>query len=826
MTTLEQIQDLALKGVGRRNAEAMVKGTESFTAEELAVFRKFAGERQSRIAEKKAVGPKSTAQRVREHVARGNEIGPIDPRPRHRRLKERCRYDLEAFGWYYCRRFLKHRASRRMKEGLIRDIQNAILGGGKFVKEYGRGVGKTTWLEKIAIPWAICYGHRRFPGIIAATAALANTALDDIKSLLYQSHEIRADFPELGIPLAAIGGISQRAASMTSRGRPLGCVWSSKLIVLPSPTDERGAPLGPGCGAAVFAVGIGGAIRGLNVNGMRPDFIVFDDPQTRKIAHSPTMVNDVISYIHNDALGLAGHDRTLSAFVAITPQCFGDVATELTSKTKHPEWSVTVEPFVLRTCPGWESLVFDYCTAYNEDAANGDTRFTESRAWYRANREAFAAVEVLDPLQFDPSLEEDAVHHVLNLRASLGEAAFNAEVMMRVADEETDLALTADLVASRVNGAPRGVLPRGTRAVFAFCDINIGKGKGLSWTVVAFGPGHVAAVVDYGRYPERGSLIRKGMSADAKSASVSIAMVEVARKIANLNLRDAENRRITPIALGFDCGYETETVHRTVFRLNSSCALGFAVHAVKGFGERARDMKKGVILHGDHWFEIETRFRIRNRKKVTVAYSYIGSINAYWREKMQSGFLETQLMSGSLSLYGTDPTKHYLFANEIVAEKLVRKYQKERGGRLETSWDWLTTGAEHWCDSTVGCYVLASRYGYYERAGKILDRKIDGRIISPIYGYKLKTVDPLAAPNPDNPDREIRRDELFDPALNPAIVENAAYKDEPAQADAPAAHVATGPQRPVDSAPAVCLRHINRPSTFVHKFKRGRYRIK
>lgn len=794
MDVKNTIQGLAAQGISRVEAEATVG--HKFDDEELVLFRKATAARKLKIALKKARGPKSSSERVAAFVARANELGDFNLTPRHPRLKEYCRYDLEAFGWYYCRQLLKHRASAYIKSGLLREAQNVILNGGKSVVEFGRGAGKTTWLCHIAMVWAILYGHRRYPVIISATGGLGKKNLKTIKYILLNSKAILHDFPAVAVPLRKIGGVSQRASSVTYHGEAVNAEWSANKIVLPMLRDANGRPLDAGCGAIVASVGIGGAVRGSNEVGQRPDFIAIDDPQTRKIAHSPKMVEDVINYIHNDVLMLAGHDRVLSAFVTITPQCFGDVATELTSQSKHPEWSVTVEPFVKRKCPSWDDLVRVFAEAYIEDAANKDTRFSRSRAWYEENREAFAEVVVIDPLQFDPSVEVDAVHHVLNLRASLGEDAFNAEVMMQVASAESELALSADLVASRLNGVPRGTLPIGTSAAFAFCDINLQKGKNLSWCVTAFGKGHVSAVVAYGKYPETGTLIRKNMSDDAKAEAVSLAMLAVARKIDSLNLHDAEGRRVSVEALGFDCGYQAAAVHRTVFRLNSMHPYPFRVIAVKGFGQKARDMKKNVVVKGDFLFELETRFKIRSGKNEVVSYRYLGSIPAYWKEKAQSGFLETPLMHGSTSLYGSDAVKHFTFSSEICGETLVRKYNAERGGKFETTWDWVTTGDNHYLDALTGTFVLASRYGYYEKTTRLLERRF--KMVKPI-------ADDSREPEEIAP-HEFHQDELFDPSRNAAIGENQVYKEQTNE-----------------SAP-VRQKLINKFKHPVHKFKRGRYR--
>ena len=153
MTDLEQIRALAGQGIGRYGVEATIG--RKMSDEELMAFRKAETVRKLRIAQKKAKGPKTVAERVADYVARHNDVGDFSASPRHPRLKEACRYDLEKFMWYYCRRVLKHRPSALIRDGLIHDVQETILHGGKAVKLYGRGTGKTTIIVYCAITWAV-----------------------------------------------------------------------------------------------------------------------------------------------------------------------------------------------------------------------------------------------------------------------------------------------------------------------------------------------------------------------------------------------------------------------------------------------------------------------------------------------------------------------------------------------------------------------------------------------------------------------------------------------------------------------------------------------
>lgn len=752
--TEQQIAALAAQGVSLKDAEAFLG--RAFTPDEQAKFRRAKTARRlkraveakakakaARESAQEAAAPKSTAERVREHVARQNEVGEI-PKVKHPRLKARCRYDLEAFGWYYCRELLRHRASAAIKEGLIADAQNCILSGGKSVKLYGRGAGKTTWLCYIAPLWALLYGHRRFPVLIAATLKQAKKSLKTIKKHLVKSDAILADFPAVALPLRKLAGIAQRAAAQTYFGALTDAEWGSDQITLPMLRQKvpgsllPGEPLDPGCGAILACVGIGGAIRGANEGGQRPDFLIIDDPQTRKAAHSPATVQSIIDYIHQDALFLAGHNRSMSAFVTITPQCFGDVATELSSQSKHPEWAVTVEPFIRRLPTGWEGLTLQYCEEYQEDMAAHDYTLSRSRAWYASHREDFDGMEVLDPEQYDPKAELDAIHHLLNMRASLGEQAFNAEIMMQVSDAATELELTPDLVASALNGSPKNILPPGTDSAVAFCDVNIKKGAGMSWAIVAFGPGRVAAVVNYGRFPPGGvPLVQPNQSELARNRAIASAIRAVAEIIAQQKLRDQKGRAVPIRALAFDRGWLPDVVHRTLFVLRKRVPFPFPLVAMRGYAwNKFGTKKKDMLRRGDHVFATRSQYG-----------EYLAEMAPFWREVMQSGFLETPLMPGSLSLYGSNASIHRELAQEVCNEKLVRKYLTSGG---ETAWDFANTGPEHFCDALTGCFALASWYRCYDKLSQAVDPA----------ALRIKTSAPTSA-------------DLFDPRQNEALADGA-----------------------------------------------------
>lgn len=749
MTTLETIQALAMQGITIKGVQATIghkfDETERNAYEKAKAMRQLR-EKQAQAAKEKAA-PKTTAERVREFNARKNEIGQI-PSVRHPRLKERCRYDLEAFGWYYCRPLLDHRASEEIKNGLIKEAQNCILNGGLVADLYGRGGGKTTWIDEIAGIWAILYGHRRYPVLIGSSLKAIKKVLKTIKKQLERSDEIAADFPAIALPIRALEGISQRAAAQTYMGQHTDIEWGSDLIVLPTLRDERGNLVDRGCGAIIAVTGKGGAIRGANESGQRPDFLLIDDPQTKKDAKSPKTVEDIVEYIHSDALALAGHNATMSAFLTITPQNFGDVATAI---AKRPEWSVTVQPFIMQTCPNWESLVAEFCAKYNEDAAHHDFTRSRSRQWYIEHREKFREVRTIDSEQYDDKSEIDVVHHLLNLRAKMGERSFNAEIMMDVSDKSASIDINPDKVAAALNGSPRLVLPPGTDRVVGFVDVNQKKGAGLSYVLVAFGANRVSAVIDYGRFPANGApLVPPNATEDLQQKLVASAIRYVIKLIASKPIKDMQGRPVQLAALGFDRGWLPAVVCRTLYVNQQTRAVPFPLNAVRGFPWNKFGTRKSDILRRDASGYV---FYTQSQKYGP----YIAQMSPYWRWVAQSALMGAPLMPGSLSLFGKDSTEHFAFANEVCAEKLIRgPYAVYHGNETTMAWDWLTTSEHnHFMDSLSGAFALASWYHCYAPVSLSIDEAALGRV---------------------SRDVVVATGDLFDPRLNPTIMENLSHE--------------------------------------------------
>ena len=365
---------------------------------------------------------------------------------------------------------------------------------------------------------------------------------------------------------------------------------------------------------------------------------------------------------------------------------------------------------------------------------------------------------VLDPLQYDETTEIDAVHHVLNLRAMMGAQAFDAEIMMKVSDEASELEINADTVASKLNGTPKNVCPPGTDSIVVFVDVNITKNRGLSYAVAACGAHRIVGVINHGRYPEIGPLVPPNSSDLVRNRLVAAGIRTVVERIASIRFCDTKGRRIPVTVMGFDRGYLPAVIHRTLYVLRKTRPIPFPLVAMRGFPwDRFGVRDKDTLRRGDHVFATRSQYG-----------QYLAMMAPYWREIMQSSTLETPLQPGSLSFYGTDPAEHFDVATEICNEKLIRKYTVTRGRQTLTAWDWQELGDNHFCDCITGCFALASWYHLYDNLSQVIDGVIVTR-----GGMVCRAVKPA---NQDQPNgdtiapHKYHQDDLFDPMLNPSVL--------------------------------------------------------
>jgi hypothetical protein len=650
--------------------------------------------------------PKSGADRKAESLSRRTSIPQLPP-PADAARRELCRVDLAAFGRVYCGMFLEHPPSARMMP-FITSLQNAIIGSGLTHVRWPRGKGKTTWC-KIALMWASLYGHRRYLVVVSAAQPQADQIISEVWDALEDGDELGGDFPEASIPVRSINGKIQRCAGQTyaPTGRPTRIRKSSSLIDFPSIDGY------PCSGVRIQARGIDASTRGLVNKTVRPDFLLVDDPQTDETAHSPTITRAYEVKIGKTFLGLMGHTRNMTAAMTSTVITAGDLSDRFANTNLHPEW-MTHTARLLESFPRAYKTDNDPWQVYfdlrSQDIAHGDTlTYPLSNAYYSAHREDMdAGAAVMDELDGDPATETSAVQHAMNLLYTLGDDAFASEYQLEPLRSASVFELYPERVTGAVNGLPAKTLPAQCDALVAGIDVM--REKGLRWTIVAFGPDRIGAVVAYGRFPANGQpLWSANAKEDDRDTALDLALRVICTEFSRLRFGRADGSagyRVSAVAI--DAGYMPKTITRFCSKY---AALFQRIETMRGLAWskfapfRADGKKRGNVRSADEWAY----------SAATDSGKHLYFHSDFWREEQQRSWLAAPLQSGSLSVYGARPEAHHSFALEVCGDRLLDKDQTVEGRGI---WTWAKAGENHYGDCLTMCFALAywhKLYTLYER---------------------------------------------------------------------------------------------------------------
>ena len=580
---------------------------------------------------------------------------------------------------------------------VLKKLESCIINGGLFAQAMPRGSGKTT-MSIGAAAFGMLNGYQKFIALIGSDEQAAVDMLTGVKSMLEYNDALAESYPEVCNYIRHAQGQARKAQfQLAENGESSRLQWKTKEIIMPDVHDSECA------GSVMTCRGITGKIRGMrhvlkSGEVLRPTFAVCDDPQTRESANSPSQCATRLRTIRGDVLGLSGPGEKMSCVIPCTIIYNDDLAAMVLDRKKSPE-------FIGETCrmvyawPEKTELWETYIEQRREEFENDDTAHEKSNAYYSDNREAMdAGAEVAWPERFD-SNEISAIQHAYNLLSDLGEDAFHSEYqndpkILR----STEYEINRDLVASRCNGLQRLHAPAGAVLSTAMIDINY---HGLHWVATAWKRDLTGYVMDYGKHPGGRS---KLVSDPGKLSETQIenliwgGLTTLTAALASRPwMQDGEKHRLELITI--DCGRWTSLVMRWIAQ---NSLPGIRVIASRGFGN-SKYKQINAIAAGDNWH--------RSKFKMGQAISHNADV---WRMRTQKAFLNEPGAPGSISLYGSKPADHKLFAAQIVSEQLIEYVESEN----EKFYKWsLSTGSwNDLLDALVGSLVGASACGLGTRS--------------------------------------------------------------------------------------------------------------
>lgn len=213
-------------------------------------------------------GSKITIKDFEQHVLEISRATMVDSDESvaEKRLRvERLKNNYEEFFEYYFPRYAKSKCAQ-----FHIDLANAMLNNNEFsgIIEWFRGSAKSTHLT-IGIPmWLKANGRLKCMLLVGQTDEKANRLLASLQAQLMSNHRYINDF-----------GLQYAYGS-----------WADGEFR----TKD---------GTAFYAIGLGQNPRGTRADENRPDYIVCDDLDSKKLSRNPKLVREAVEWIEDDLMG-------------------------------------------------------------------------------------------------------------------------------------------------------------------------------------------------------------------------------------------------------------------------------------------------------------------------------------------------------------------------------------------------------------------------------------------------------------------------------------------------------------------------------------------
>ncbi len=678
----------------------------------------------------------SYIQRSREYRARvssrGRDIGPIAAISDVKR-HESCRFDFKEFCEAYNAPAFYLGWSQNHLDAIAR-ISDGILNGALYAYAMPRGSGKST-LAKMAVLWAVSYGHRFYPFLIGATASKAQRMLDSIKIWMRFNRPYIDDFPHISQAAIELQGRGTGCTNQNCEGTPTLMTWTKNELVLPTvpcppnmPAEYR-SELAPTSGTIIGVSGLtGDEIRGsLKTTAgreLRPDFCLLDDPQTDASARSETQTAHRLELITGAVLGMAGPDKTISFVMPCTCIEENCVASQLTDRTKNPLFRGHRSSMISKlpdNLPLWDK----YFSVYESCMLLEPPDITAANNFYLKHRSDLESGTVATWVDRKHDNEISAIQHAMHLYKRDAKTFFSEYQNQPVSTTTGKAYLTAREISEKTSGYKRFRVPLEVEKITAFIDV---QQELLFYCVVGWSAQFSGFILDYGTYPQqtRQTFSKTNLSVKLSSkwpnisekARIYQALGQLTGHMQNTRFeRDNDGADMKIDRIGIDSRYQTTTVRRFLRDVKSPLLIP-TMGGAYGINEKPMNhpdnIKKwttGGRRLGVNWRQQSARDGVRTIE-----------VNPnFWKTFIHELLLTSIAETGSLSLFTGAAGQHTLFAQHLTAERVETKTAKY--GQVDIWKEKPGAGDNDFFDCVVGCAVIASVEGITAAGVEQITRK-------------------------------------------------------------------------------------------------------
>lgn len=569
---------------------------------------------------------------------------------------------------------------------MIDAIERAATYGGDQAIAGPRGDGKTRSALFVTLKLELD-AKVRFPLIVSKSGSRASRELKNFKDAIKDNELLRADFPEVFVPIHAMGRWASRALQQTAYGRFTNMEWGDEAIIFPTiPTEillangwnevvESAAR-----GQITASLGIEGPIRGYAIRNERPDLAIIDDIDDRESARSELQTNTRELIIEEDIGGLAGPDKTIARTMLCTLLNHTCIAAKFTSKQK-PSWKGIrnkLMPALPERMDLWEEYI-----SLREGRAPEDPDARKAHEFYLANREAMdAGASISNPHRFDSRPlangepgQVSALQACFDIIADRGWDHFNTEYQNDPPEEEAAIesGISAGRIQRALSGYARKLIPPECVCLTRGIDV---KKEGLHYVLKAWRADATNYVVDYGFVETHG--VRYG-SDDGIEIAIRRAILELMDGYRESPCNTIEGVPVDVDLTLVDSGWQSQAVYQACQE------IGLGIHPAKGHGKshgcatpsfsevlnRTKDKKPG-----DGWF----------MKRQTGGIWLVHADTDRWKTFEHSRWMTTDGKPGAAYIFGAiaDSELGYVDKRMPAASKDHFSFAKHLTAEIET----------------------------------------------------------------------------------------------------------------------------------------------
>ena len=573
----------------------------------------------------------------------------------------------------------------------LNEMESALSQARPYNIELPRGSGKTS-AAQMAVIYLLATGRRKFAVVVSQNHIQAQNIIRDIfRAVIEGGTAFSEDFPEIALPFQLLDGAYRRR--QLYKGVTTNVQKTANQITFARLKDDDGKDM-PTSQSTITARGITSGVRGIKSGKLRPDLCLLDDLQSHESAESAEQVDKLLQIVKKDVFGLAGKGN-LNVLMTSTPIAPDDLCAKIEA---DPNWKTTKYKAVL----SWptdiderpdDGLWAQYFRMF--DAENAEDRPHDlSREFYRNNRKAMDAGAVLfAPHRYKPEEHLSALQAILEVRHTIGNAAFNAEHQMQVQRYSFALDIQPRNVLEKVIDVPHLVIPHGTVLTVASSDLNVSYA--ITTSIVAFDRDMTAHVVWHELTRCR---IDSKLPETEYNNAVIRALTGVGKLLSGLGVSiDAWGIDGSGIPFNAVCRFAKASAK--VCGIRACAMIGRASHMFNPFvRSRLRDAINETVLCGDPQEHLKSgsgsKWIVWNADK--------------WRSTAQKAILAPYPTQGGLTLYRADADEHVEFANQICNERL--KFVQHKGDGRDI-YHWNTKEPHDYLDSVGQAFAVCASQG-------------------------------------------------------------------------------------------------------------------